>query len=86
MVVVAAVGIALGVSRLSQRDFLFAYGLGVLGIVGASPILICYLWLKESPKRKASIPIEALIARFAAVIVVGVILWAMLVLLIAPFH
>jgi hypothetical protein len=84
MVVVAAIGIGLGASRLNQRDFLVAYGLSFLCMVGSSPILICYLWLRESPKQKASIPIEVLIARFAAVIVVGVILWATLVYLMAP--
>ena len=85
MVVVAAVGLALGASRLSQHNLLFACGLSVLGLVGSSPILICYLWLRESPKQKASISIETLIARFAVVIAVSVILWATLALWIAPF-
>jgi hypothetical protein len=53
--------------------------------MGLSPILICYLWLRDSPRRKLSIPIETLIIRFAEVIVVGAVLWAVLVLLIAPF-
>jgi hypothetical protein len=53
--------------------------------MGLSPILICHLWLRDSSNPKKSLSIETLIARFAALIVIGVIVWAALVLLVAPF-
>jgi hypothetical protein len=86
MIAVAGVAIALGASRLSHLDLLFSYELIVVAVIGLSPILICYTWLRDSRTPKSSIPIETLIVRFAGVIVVGVILWAVLVLLVAPFH
>ncbi len=86
MVAVAAVGIALGASRLSQRDLFFTYEMSILSLLGFSPILICYLWLRDSPDQKSSIPIETLIARFTVVLAVGVVLWALFALLVAPFN
>ena len=78
MVAVAAVGIALAASRLSRHDLFHAYGLGVLGLIGLSPILICYLWLREPPGPQPSTSIERLIGTFAVILVLGVVSWAML--------
>ena len=71
MVAVAAVGIALTASRLSRHDLVHAYGMGVLGLIGLSPILICYLWLREPPGRASSTSIEILIGRFAIILATG---------------
>jgi hypothetical protein len=78
MVAVAAAGIALAASRLSRHDLFHAYGLVVLGLIGLSPILICYLWLREPPGRELSPSIERLIGTFAVILVLGVVSWAML--------
>ena len=78
MVAVAAVGIALAAFRLSRHDLFHAYGLGVLGFIGLSPILICYLWLREPPGRGSSTSIEVLIGRFAIILALGVVSWAMI--------
>jgi Na+/melibiose symporter-like transporter len=78
MVAVAAVGIALAASRLSRPDLFHVYGLAVLGLIGLSPILICYLWLRERPGRELSPSIERLIGMFAVILVLCVVSWAML--------
>lgn len=86
MIAVAVTGIAIWALRLSHRDLLLSYELSLFGLMGLSPILICYLWLRGSTDQKPSMPVETLIARFAAVITVGVVLWGVFALCVAPFN
>jgi hypothetical protein len=78
MVAVAAVGIALGVSRWSPIEIFHAYELSFLGLIGLSPILICYLWLRQSPDHETSVSIEGLVGKFAVVLAVGFLFWVMI--------
>lgn len=77
MALVAAVAVALAASRLNRLEFSQAYGRVVLGLIGLSPVLICYLWLRQPPDPSSSVSIEVLIRRFAVILVVGLVSWAM---------
>ncbi len=86
MVVVAASGIALGSLRLSRLEFLHAYEMSFLGLVGLSPILTCYLWLRPSRGRGPSVPVEVLIRRFAVILAAGFLFWAIIILWADAFY
>jgi hypothetical protein len=83
---VASIGIALKVSSWSRHELLYAYGLGMIGFIGLSPIVISYLWLREPACQGQSASVEILISRFAIVCAVGVVFWAMLALWADPFY
>ena len=85
MVAVAGCGIALGAGRLGRLELLHVYEMSFLGLVGSSPILLCYFWLRESPGRESSAPLETLIGKVALVLAVGFLLWVLLALWADPF-
>jgi hypothetical protein len=86
MIAVAALGIVLMAARWSPHDLFHASGMIVVGLFGLSPIVICYLWLRESPGRGPSASVEILIGRFAVVLVAGVVFWAIVALWAGPMY
>ena len=78
-------GVALGACRLDPLELLHAYEMSFFSLIGLSPILTGYLWLRQPQDRDSSASVETLIGKVAVVLAVGFLFWVLFALWADPF-